>query len=165
MSVHFTNAQTGYVVGGDINSLNPLLKTTDGGTTWVWQSFPTSGSTNRNGGVHGFQAVYFPCADTGYIVGEGSAILKTATGGTGVEENGQGVEGPRVQGFKAAPNPFTSFARVPGHDQERFALYDITGRKVAIYKGDRIGEGLRAGVYFLKPEDREGKPLRIVKVR
>jgi hypothetical protein len=63
------------------------------------------------------------------------------------------------------PNPFASFSSIPGHESERFALYDVSGRRVGVYKGDRIGEGLRAGVYFLRAESGEGKPVRIVKVR
>jgi hypothetical protein len=47
-----------------------------------------------------------------------------------------------AKGLTATPNPFTSFATVPGRESERFALYDISGRKVGVYKGDRIGEGL-----------------------
>ena len=63
------------------------------------------------------------------------------------------------------PNPFTSYTSVPGQEAERFALYDISGRKVGVYKGDRIGEGLSPGVYFLREAGR-GSPLaRIVKVR
>ena len=68
-------------------------------------------------------------------------------------------------GLKTAPNPFVSFASVPGHERERFALYDISGRKVGIYRGDRIGAGLEAGVYFLKAEGKDAKPVRIVKIR
>jgi len=67
--------------------------------------------------------------------------------------------------FSVFPNPFVSFTAIPGHASERFALYDITGRKVGMYKGDRVGEGLSAGVYFLRPEGKNAKPLRIVKVR
>jgi len=83
-----------------------------------------------------------------------------------------GIEGFRlskkqelVRGICAFPNPFTSFARIPGHSTERFALYDISGRKVGTYRGDRVGEGLAPGVYFLKSEGRDAKPLRIVKLR
>jgi hypothetical protein len=67
--------------------------------------------------------------------------------------------------FTVRPNPFFSFASVPGHSPERFALYDVSGRKVGVYKGDRIGLGLSAGVYFLKPQGQDSKPLRIVKLR
>jgi hypothetical protein len=116
-------------------------------------------------------------SDGGYIIagrtdsfGAGSYdvyLIKTDSLGrsTGVEETagvrGQGI-GIRVM---ARPNPFISFATLPGHEAERFSLYDISGRKVGTYKGDRIGEGLPTGVYFLKPEGAMAKPLRIVKVR
>jgi len=63
------------------------------------------------------------------------------------------------------PNPFVSFTSVPGHASERFALYDISGRKVGIYRGARVGDGLTPGVYFLKPESGDATLLRIVKVR
>jgi hypothetical protein len=63
------------------------------------------------------------------------------------------------------PNPFFSFATVPGYDKETFALYDVSGRKVGVYKGNRIGVGLSTGVYFLKPEGQDAKPIRIVKLR
>jgi len=86
------------------------------------------------------------------------------TGNSGVEEN-KGAEGPRVQGAKATPNPFTSFATLPGHEAERFSLYDISGRKVGTYRGDRVGEGLRAGVYFLRSSIPNVNPLRLVKLR
>jgi parallel beta-helix repeat protein len=71
----------------------------------------------------------------------------------------------RLSPYRACPNPFTSFATLPGHEAERFSLYDISGRKVGTYKGDRVGEGLSAGVYFLRTADGSSKPLRIVKVR
>ncbi len=77
----------------------------------------------------------------------------------GVRDQGLGIR------VTARPNPFTSFATVPGQEGERFSLYDVSGRKVGTYRGDRIGEGLRAGVYFLKPEGQNTSPLRIVKVR
>jgi hypothetical protein len=69
------------------------------------------------------------------------------------------------KGLKATPNPFVSYATLPGHEADRFALYDISGRRVGVYKGDRIGEGLRAGVYFVRAESGKGKPVRVVKVR
>ena len=67
--------------------------------------------------------------------------------------------------YRVAPNPFVSFATLPGHEKEQFALYDVSGRKVGNYPGSRIGYDLSAGIYFLKPEGQGAKPLRIVKLR
>jgi len=89
---------------------------------------------------------------------------RNPTGNSGVEEQPvQSCVSP--YSFHISPNPFFTFAKVPGHSSDRFLLYDISGRKVGTYRGDRIGEGLRAGVYFLRSSDSNAKPLRIVKVR
>jgi photosystem II stability/assembly factor-like uncharacterized protein len=156
-SVHFpVDVQTGYAVGGG-GGVNTILKTTNGGANWVSQS---------SGAFLPLFSVHFPVdATTGYAVGYRGTILKTTDGGIGVEENTE-VRGQRLEvRLTAKPNPFTSFATVPGHSSERFTLYDISGRRVGVYRGDRIGEGLRAGVYFLMAEGKEGKPVRVVKVR
>jgi photosystem II stability/assembly factor-like uncharacterized protein len=169
-SVDFpVGVQTGYAVGEGETGWSTICKTTDGGATWVRQN----SATRQN-----FYGVDFPPGNalTGYAVGGnwgssagmGSCMIrKTTTGGSsGIEDEETGVLNSRPNVFwRVLPNPFTSFARVPGHEAERFALFDVTGRKVGIFKGERIGEGLRAGVYFLRPEDRNARPLRIVKVR
>jgi hypothetical protein len=67
--------------------------------------------------------------------------------------------------FHVSPNPFVSFASIPGHSSERFALYDISGRRVGTYKGDRIGADIGPGVYFLRLLNKDSPPMRIVKVR
>jgi hypothetical protein len=83
---------------------------------------------------------------------------------SGVENEGSLVK--KVVGdLRITPNPFTSFATLPGHEAERFSLYDISGRKVGTYRGDRVGEGLAPGVYFLRQEGKNAEPLRIVKIR
>jgi parallel beta-helix repeat protein len=86
-------------------------------------------------------------------------------GGSGVEVSQPLRLTPHASRLTVFPNPFASFAIVPGHKSERFILYDISGRKVGTFKGDRIGEGLTPGVYFLRTADGSSKPLRIVKVR
>jgi hypothetical protein len=93
--------------------------------------------------------------------------LKTTDGGASfVEETTVGQSVVRTVGrLKAIPNPFTSFATVPGHPFDRFALYDISGRRVGVYKGDRVGANLPAGVYFLRTTGGPSTPVRIVKVR
>jgi hypothetical protein len=84
---------------------------------------------------------------------------------TGVEEKAE----VRDQGLEvrmiARPNPFLTFTTIQEHEAERFSLYDVSGRSLGTAKGDRIGEGLSPGVYFIKPEDGTTKPLRIVKLK
>jgi photosystem II stability/assembly factor-like uncharacterized protein len=64
------NAQTGYATG--LGAINRILKTTDGGNTWTPQSVNTS---------RGFFKIHFLDNDTGYVVGESGAIMKTINGG------------------------------------------------------------------------------------
>jgi hypothetical protein len=82
----------------------------------------------------------------------------------GVEE-GEGRKLASPLGLKLYPNPFVSFATIPGHEREPFDLYDISGRHVGNCRGDRVGEGLAPGVYFLSGEDKAGRPIRVVKLR
>jgi hypothetical protein len=82
-----------------------------------------------------------------------------------------GVEGrvPAPSAFRLpvrpVPNPFVSYARVPGRESEKFNLYDVSGRKVGTYRGDKIGSDLSTGVYFLKVASGDSRPVRVVKVR
>ena len=155
----------GYVVAG-LTGFYPdyqvcLIKTNASGDT-LWTK--TYGGTGDDDGNSVQQT-----SDGGYIVaGRYDAfgtnpqvyLIKTdANGNVGVEENRQGDKETRRQGerLRATPNPFTSFASVPGHEGERFSLYDISGRKVGTYRGDRVGEGLSPGVYFLCQEGRRRK--------
>jgi hypothetical protein len=162
----------GYVVAGQIYSFGGnvsqvyLIKTNASGDT-LW-------TRNYGGAGDDFGYSVRQAQDGGYIVagstysfgnGEQVYLIKTdANGSTGVEEE-PGQIGQIGQTVKATPNPFTSFATLPGHEGERFSLYDVSGRLVGTFRGDRIGEGLAPGVYFLKPEDRSAKPVRVVKVR
>jgi photosystem II stability/assembly factor-like uncharacterized protein len=131
-----------------------LFTTRDGGATWSRQIPP------------GPYKCDFCFVDSlnGWIVGYNGLILHTTDGGSGVWEEPSRLT-PNASRLAVSPNPFTSFASVPGHERDRFALYDISGRRVGTYKGDRIGEGLVAGVYFVKSEGKDAKPLQIVKLR
>jgi len=65
----------------------------------------------------------------------------------------------------AKPNPFVSFTIVPGHENEHFSIYDVSGKYVGDCRGDRVAEGLAPGVYFLGAEGGTTKPVRIVKIK
>jgi hypothetical protein len=156
-SIRFpVDARTGFIAGEQ----GRIYATADGGTSWQKQTiFPPTTRTLRS--------VWFPTDNqTGYAVGDYGTILKTTDGGPSWVEETPEIRGQRLEvKFKATPNPFTTFASVPGHERERFALYDITGRQVGIYRGDQVGVGLPPGVYFLKTKDVSSPPVRIVKVR
>jgi photosystem II stability/assembly factor-like uncharacterized protein len=162
--IHFQDAQTGWLgVSNQARSQAPddgrgfIYKTTDGGATWTQEWASPRVKTFFGGlGVQGVGTLW-ACAGHG-------TLLKYIPG-SGVEEKAEG-RGQRLEvRITAKPNPFVSFARVPGHEAERFSLYDISGRKVGTYKGDRIGEGLSAGVYFLRPSDGPATPIRLVNIR
>ena len=162
----------GYIFAGDEGSFDVFLAKCNAQGDTLW--------TKRYGGARqDIGRSVQQTQDGGYIIagftdsygagGQDFYLIKTdASGSSGVEEeNGGGIRRPIIREacFTATPNPFTSFTRVPGHTSERFVLYDVSGRRVGTYKGDRIGEGLRAGVYFVRSLGQGGKPLRVVKIR
>ncbi|HXU28453.1 MAG TPA: YCF48-related protein, partial [Bacteroidia bacterium] len=67
-SVFFPTRDTGYAVG----YFQYIIKTTNGGNTWITQSNP-NGTT--------LSSVYFTDANTGFAVGDGGLVLKTTNGG------------------------------------------------------------------------------------
>lgn len=83
----------------------------------------------------------------------------------GVEEQIE-ARGKRQQvRLKVEPNPFISFTTISGYKQENFYVYDIDGRFVRNYRGERIGVGLPAGVYFIKARNISDELIRVVKLR
>jgi len=135
-----------------------LIKTVDGGRNWLPDTSKVYANLTAVNALDSLHA---------WTVGSYGMVLGWRLAGTsGVEQRGRGAEELRSENrIKAWPNPFVSYARVVGREKEQFALYDITGRRVGTYKGDKIGADATAGVYFLMSEDKESKPVRIVKIR
>ena len=150
----------GYIIAGYTNSSGAgnydvyVIKTNATGDT-VWTK--TYGGTIDDGGCSVKQTT-----DRGYVIagftssfGAGNYdiyLIKTDSNGyaDGIEEP-LTLHPARPSRLRVRPNPFTSFARIPGNETEFFVLSDVAGRQVAICKGGRIGAGLRPGVYFMSP--------------
>lgn len=89
---------------------------------------------------------------------------RNPTGNLGVAVDSK-LSFPHTSPLRALPNPFISFTSAPNHDHDFFELYDITGRVVGTYRGDRIGSNVPPGVYFLKAYSKNSSLLRVVKVQ
>lgn len=59
-------------------------------------------------------------------------------------------------------NPIMGQTTVPGHLDELFALYDVTGKLVARQSGRALGAGLAAGIYTVRSG--AGLTARVVKL-
>jgi photosystem II stability/assembly factor-like uncharacterized protein len=152
-SAAFVDAQRGWVVGDS----GLALQTTNGGQTWAFDTTRTK--------IPLF-ATSFTDQDHGWSIGGFGLTLGYGRAGQWGVETTPEVRGRRLEvRLKAQPNPFVSYARVPGHEKDKFTLYDVTGRKMGVYPGSQIGGNVVAGVYFLMAEGKEGRPTRIVKVR
>jgi len=158
----------GYIVAGYTDSHMSgdddvyLIKTNSSGDTLWTSTFGGSGADQGN--------TVRQTADGGYVIAGYSSsydgaladvyLIKTDASGRLDVEEPPARHPASTTSFLVRPNPFTSLARVPGHETETFTLSDITGRRVAVCRGDRIGAGLRPGIYFLSPVgSKTGKPI------
>jgi hypothetical protein len=163
----------GYIIAGVTYSAGTggsdayLIKTSASGDT-LWTKVYGGASNDWGQSVR-------QTTDGGYVIAGSTEsfgagvwdvyLVKTdADGNAGVEEPGSGRQ-PAALSVRATPNPFVSFARIPGHEAERVNVYDISGKMVGTYSGNRVGEGLSPAVYFIKLNDKHGTNLRIMKVR
>jgi len=142
-----------------------------GGTAGVSISTDGGGAWNpMNSGLEGRAVTALEFADHG-----GDYLIAGTVGGScyawqfdaGIAERrwarggGLGTAGS----LQAWPNPFVSFCSIVGHARDEFILYDYSGRQVGAARGDRIGAGLAAGVYFVRGSESTTASVRIVKTK
>jgi hypothetical protein len=163
----------GYIVTADISFSGAcvydvyLIKTNAYGDT-IWTRI-YGGTDNDQGNV------IQQATDGGYIIAGWTAsfgaggndvyLIKTDANGNAAVDETNSREQSLDDKLKVLPNPFTSFARIPGFEKEDFILSDVSGRMVGRYKGVRIGDNLPAGVYFIIAQNIKIIPIRIVKIR
>ena len=74
MGIQMVNETTGFIAGSE----NTILKTTDGGDTWVGSSERARVGETRNN----LEGIWFASETTGWIIGSFGTLLHTADGGT-----------------------------------------------------------------------------------
>jgi len=167
-SVYFTDAYIGYAVGKiylgsfpQIQHKPIIMKTIDGGITWDTLSCGTSSPLN---------SVFFPNANTGYVVGNGT-ILKTTNGGVVSIKEIQTQTPASI--FTIYPNPATNKISIttPGNSQgeTQISIFSINGAKTGTYKFSNTDKfeidisQLAKGIYLLQLQSAEGvETLKLV---
>jgi hypothetical protein len=83
---------------------------------------------------------------------------------TGVDEM-VGSRQNAVSRITARPNPFKTYSVILGRERDFFTIYDAAGKQVMTCRGDRVGEGLSNGVYFIQSGNGVTGTARVVKIR
>lgn len=158
-----------HVAWQDFREGNPEIyykRSRDGGTIWEQETRLTNDPSSSQ---HPSIAV---SGESVHVVWEDDRngnwevyYKRNPTGNIGVAES-PGPCGPDLRPrLKISPNPFVSFARIPGYEGECFAVYDVSGRLLRTCLGAQVGKGLAPGVYLLKGPGQSETVQRIVKVR
>ena len=119
----FTSSYTGTAVG----KLGTIIRTVDGGTSWVTQS---SGSTLS------LYSVNFTDSQNGTAVGDNGIILRTTNGGvTFIEDENDFMQPTAFYLSQNYPNPFNPSTKIswqsPVSGWQTLKVYDVLGKEVA----------------------------------
>jgi photosystem II stability/assembly factor-like uncharacterized protein len=126
-SVDFPDPLTGYITGEGFTeasgTFGVILKSSDGGATWVRQESP---------GAYPLYDASFPTAGDGWACGMDEIILHTSNGGViGIPEP---VPGPPSATLRFAPNPFrdqvTIYYTLPSPASVQATLFNSLGQPV-----------------------------------
>jgi photosystem II stability/assembly factor-like uncharacterized protein len=167
----FADTLNGFAVGTN----GTIIQTNDGGRNWVTDT--TNIIITALNKVCALDSTHFwAVGGLGMVLGWGEA------GNTGIEERGQGAQGPRVQGTtlgQSYPNPTRGIATFDYETAEpekvRVRVYNVAGqavrtlveglepagRHIVIWDGrDEAGRKAGSGTYFYQLEAGERKTTR-----
>ncbi len=121
--VWFANNDVGYIAGeGGV-----VLKTTDGGQSWLPQ---------HSGTQNGLRTLFFRDEYEGWMAGAGVSVLKTENGGGAVITPGIAENEKEKYDINLYPNPATTHASIEFELKDRrkvsIITYDLAGRQVGI---------------------------------
>ena len=141
--VWFADSHTGYVTGEKML----ILKTTDGGASWI-QQYVANTDTTWN-----LYALHFNDVNNGWAVGPDGILVKTTTGGLGLNQTGSTNSSVMI-----SPNPVKDNIQIKNLNTEKnisFEITDLSGKVLSAgtYKNDLRGidvAQLKNGLYFLK---------------
>lgn len=155
-SVWFTDANHGWVVGGDgITAMN-LYKTINGGTTWTQDAV----------GTQQLYSVVFPDSTTGYTIGTNGTILKRVKT-DGVEDNSRTENNISIYPNPAGDKIFIEFGNEDINSDAQMSVYSTSGQLLMQKKlNKRITEidisCLDNVAYFMKTIN--GNEVKVVKL-
>ena len=152
-SIYFPTHTTGYAVDDE----GGIIKTYDGGNTWVSDS---SGTRNR------FTSVFFTDSITGYVVGDGGTILKTSHRRTDFIEEYK----PSATNFTICPNPAnTKITIIPAKgslEEMQVIICTIKGEQVMNkqfrdqHQPEFDVSTLAKGIYLVKIQSKDGVEVK-----
>lgn len=118
-SVYFTDANTGYAVGGDWSGKSSTIyKTTDEGSYWTMQDLEN---------LHTLKSVYLTDANTGYARGESGTILKNTNGGYPLGINEKTVTS---NSLKIYPNRSSNNIIIATIESGQLSIPNLNGQEI-----------------------------------
>jgi hypothetical protein len=155
-SIFYSNENTGWIAGYNYSNQRSIIKTTDGGNTWVGQDIPSQYVTN----------LYFLNENTGWATGE-EGIFKTTNGGVSGIKNisGHSPSIPKeIELYQNYPNPFNPSTiieyKLTKQQQVKLQIFNILGQKIALLVNEVQNAGsykinwkpgmVTSGVYFYR---------------
>jgi hypothetical protein len=143
-------------VGGYLGyySVSLILRTSDGGNTWLKQSNPSTSS---------LRSVWFTDANNGTAVGDYGTLLRTTNGGVTFIGKDNNITNPKEfilsQNY---PNPFNPNTTInyslPKQSNVKIKVYNILGKEILTLVNENKPQGnysvefnannLSSGVYF-----------------